>query len=49
MRFIHQLAETAASQSGAEYARQMTRNLDEQIEFSGAVLEILAGALMREE
>jgi hypothetical protein len=40
-------AEAAASQSGAEYAREIARNLHEQIEFRGAVLEILAGALVR--
>ena len=40
-------AKTAAGQAGAEYTTEIARNLDEQIEFSGAVLEILAGALMR--
>ena len=40
-------AETPAGQSSAKYPRQMARNLDEQIEFRRAVLEILAATLMR--
>ena len=39
-------AEAATGQAGAENAREIARNLDQQIEFRGAVLEILAGTLV---